>query len=147
MVTDANDTLSVIMRFHQPRRLPLLDEALFSLALQDWPALEIVVAIQNGDDALREQVLALLEAQPWPAPPCAQVLCLAMPEGFDGRSTLLNEGLARARGRYAAFLDDDDYVYQHGYAALIEQFGSAARPWPWAAAAWRECAWKAITGT
>jgi glycosyltransferase involved in cell wall biosynthesis len=111
--------LSVILRFHNPERLVLLDEAIFSLALQDWSAIEIIVVIQNGDHGLQRRVCELIERQPWIGSPRHQVLLASFPPGVDGRSSLLNLGIAAARGRYLAFLDDDDYVYQHGYRVLI----------------------------
>lgn len=111
--------LTVILRFHNPDRLVLLDEAIFSLAIQDWPDIEIIVVIQNGDLELKQKVIALIERQPWIGTPRFQVLLAPIQAGVDGRSTLLNLGMAAARGRYLAFLDDDDYVYQHGYRSLI----------------------------
>lgn len=115
-----NDVLSVVMRFHDPNRLALLEEAVFSLALQFWREIEVVVVIQNGTPATETQVAELIEKQPWIGEPLYQVLSLQFPPGFDGRSNLLNHGIRNAKGRYLAFLDDDDYVYQHGYRALIE---------------------------
>ena len=38
-----NSTLSVIVRFHQRDRLNFLEEALFSLALQNWSDVEPII--------------------------------------------------------------------------------------------------------
>jgi glycosyltransferase involved in cell wall biosynthesis len=119
----ANRTLSVILRCHRQDRLPLLDEALFSLAVQDWPAVEPVIVLQNGTESFKQAVAELIERFPWPDRPSYQILLVEIPPGVDGRSTLLTRGMEAARGRYLAFLDDDDYVYQHGYKLLIEQLG------------------------
>jgi glycosyltransferase involved in cell wall biosynthesis len=120
-------TLSVIIRFHNRERLPFLDEALFSLALQYWRDLEIVVSVQNGTENLVEDIRALLQSQPWAITPQCNIISLAVPEGTDARSALLNRGIAEARGRYLAFLDDDDLIYQHGYTTLIQQLKSSGR--------------------
>lgn len=122
-----NQTLSVIMRFHQTTRLPFLEEAIFSLAIQDWPAIEVVVVLQNGTEELRQKVIDIIKHQPWPELPKYQVLIVPIPENIDGRSTLLNRGIAHGVGRYLAFLDDDDFVYQHGYSTLIRQLIDGGR--------------------
>jgi glycosyltransferase involved in cell wall biosynthesis len=119
---ETNQTLSIIIRFHMPERLPFLDEALFSLAIQAWPDLELVIAVQNGTEELKQAIAEIFDRQPWPSsPPPYAILLVSIPEGMDGRSTLLNRGIDHATGRYLAFLDDDDVVYQHGYSTLIGQ--------------------------
>ncbi len=120
LIESDNSTLSVIIRFHDLNRLALLDEAIFSLALQFWRDVEIVVVLQNGSSDTEAQVAGLIEKQPWLGSPRYQIMSLHFPPGFDGRSNLLNHGIKHAKGRYLAFLDDDDYVYQHGYSDLIE---------------------------
>lgn len=116
-----NARLSVVVRFHNEERLRFLEEAIFSLAIQDWDNLEVIAVLQNGTVELRQKVEAIIENQPWPDSPCYQIITVQVAEGVDGRSALLNQGIKHATGRYLAFLDDDDFVYQHGYATLIEQ--------------------------
>ena len=117
-----NQTLSVIIRFHLPERLPFLEEALFSLAIQAWPDLQLVIAVQNGTEDLKNAIADIFDRQPWPStPPQYMILLVNIPEGMDGRSSLLNRGIDHATGRYLAFLDDDDVVYQHCYSTLIGQ--------------------------
>ena len=124
----SNKTLSVIIRFHRKERLVFLEEAIFSLAIQDWHDLEIVVVLQNGTDELKQTVTDIINRQPWPQEePRYKVLLVPIPAGVDGRSTLMNRGMANADGRYLAFLDDDDFVYQHGYTTLIGQLVSGGR--------------------
>ena len=113
--------LSTIMRFHERERLPFLENAISSLSTQDWPALEVVVMLQNPDEALPREVEQLILRQPWPTPPRFQVVTVEVPAGVDGRSELLNQGLNRATGRFVAFLDDDDIIYPHGYKTLVGQ--------------------------
>lgn len=116
-----NDTLTTIVRFHRKERLMFLEEALFSLAIQSWHDHETVVAIQNGTDELVGAVEEMIKRQPWPDGPRYKVITVEVPPGVDGRSTLLTRGIEQASGRYLAFLDDDDIVYQHGYATLVGQ--------------------------
>ncbi len=117
----SNQTLSIVIRFHLPERLPFLEEALFSLAIQAWSDLELIVAIQNGTEELKHRIAEIFDRQPWRSPPRFRILLVSTPEGMDGRSTLLNRGIEFATGRYLAFLDDDDVVYQLGYSTLIGQ--------------------------
>jgi glycosyltransferase involved in cell wall biosynthesis len=116
-----NDTLSTIMRFHRRERLGFLEEALFSLSIQSWRELEVVIVIQNGDEQIERDIDEIINRQPWPAAPRYKILTINFPPGVDGRSTLLTRGIQEATGRYLAFLDDDDLVYQHGYKTLIQQ--------------------------
>ena len=116
-----NTRLSVVVRFHKEERLPFLDEAVFSLAIQDWDDIEVIIVLQNGSDRLRQAVEGLIHQQPWPGSPQYKIVIVPIAEGVDGRSTLLNEGIKHSTGRFLAFLDDDDYVYHHGYTTLIGQ--------------------------
>jgi glycosyltransferase involved in cell wall biosynthesis len=113
------------MRCHKEERLPFLEEALFSLAIQYWQDIEVVIVLQNGTQEFRRSVFKIINKQPWQGNPQFQVLTVEIPIGIDGRSTLLNHGMQRAIGRYLAFLDDDDVVYQHGYSTLIEQLSDS----------------------
>lgn len=114
-----NKILSVLMRCHDRSRLQFLEESVFSLAIQEWTDLELVVLLQNGTSEWIADVRSIIDHQPWRAAPIVVVESIEFPERFDGRSSLLNHGIARATGRFLAFLDDDDVVYQHGYATLI----------------------------
>ena len=122
-----NTTLSTIIRFHKRERLPFLEEAVFSLAIQHYSDLETVIILQNGTEELKRAVEEIINHQPWPSTPRHQILSISIPQGGDGRSTLLNLGIKHAVGRYLAFLDDDDVVYQHGYEILIGQLVSGGR--------------------
>lgn len=120
-----NEILSVIIRCHKEERLSFLDEALFSLAIQDWQNLEVIVVLQNGTEKFKNRVKNLIEKQPFHQNCTFQIEIVEIPPGVDGRSTLLTHGIKIAKGRYLAFLDDDDVVYQHGYKTLIEQLATS----------------------
>jgi glycosyltransferase involved in cell wall biosynthesis len=116
-----NKTLSVIIRCHKQERLPFLEEAIFSLSIQEWTDLEVVVVIQNGTNDFVQDVREVILHQPWQKDPKIKIHAIEFQPGTDGRSTLLNYGITHSTGRYLAFLDDDDVVYQHGYATLIHK--------------------------
>jgi len=116
-----NKTLSVIIRCHKQERLPFLEEAVFSLAIQEWTDLEVVVVIQNGTNDFVQDVREIILHQPWQKEPKIEIHTIEFQPGIDGRSTLLNYGITHSTGRYLAFLDDDDVVYQHGYTTLIRK--------------------------
>jgi glycosyltransferase involved in cell wall biosynthesis len=116
-----NKTLSVIIRCHKQERLPFLEEAIFSLSIQEWTDLEVVVVIQNGTNDFVRDVQEIILHQPWQKEPKIKIHTIEFQPGTDGRSTLLNYGITHSTGRYLAFLDDDDVVYQHGYTTLIHK--------------------------
>jgi len=123
-----NDTLSTIMRFHRLERLPLLQEALFSLAIQSWRDHETVIMLQNGTEEMKRAIVEMVDRQPWSSLARHKIISVDIAEGVDGRSTLLNRGIEQATGRYLAFLDDDDLIYHHGYATLIQQLKTGGCP-------------------
>ncbi|HMB55943.1 MAG TPA: glycosyltransferase family A protein [Arenimonas sp.] len=120
------DTLSVVVRSASIARLPMLDEALFSLACQHWKKLDVVLALQAPSAEFLAAAQATLARQPWRDGVSHQVLAVPAAPGFDARARLLSEGAKAARGEFLAFLDDDDIVYQRGYERLIARL--RARP-------------------
>lgn len=126
--TAPTQRLSVVMRCHKFSRLHFLEEALFSLAIQDWDDVEPVIVLQNGDEQFVAQVNGVVERQPWRRQPVLyQTISVPVADGVDGRSALLNKGMERATGNYLAFLDDDDVIYQHAYSTLIDQLREGGR--------------------
>ncbi len=143
----AGKTVSVIVRFHDRGKIAFLDHALFSLATQHYPHVQVIVAVQNGDDQLLKIIGTIIEKQPFLVDrtisrvtevannqtssandlPSHVVLSVNVPEGVDGRSVLLNEGLKAAEGRYLAFLDYDDVVYPHAYVVLIGRLNESKK--------------------
>ncbi len=123
-----NEIISVIIRTHKETRLPFLDETLFSLAIQEWKDIELVVVLQNGTKEFEEKVMQLIKKHPFSDKIKIQIHSLSFPNNIDGRSTLLNYGIKCSVGRYISFLDDDDFVYQHGYKTLINQLKDSNCP-------------------
>lgn len=114
------DYLSIIVRTASPRRLQLLDEALFSLCAQRWPRIQVILAVQSPSKQFEAETRRLLERQPWSIETRLTYLPVAVEQGVDGRAVLTTAGCQAARGEYLAFLDDDDVVYPFGYSMLID---------------------------
>lgn len=117
----ADKTLSVVIRTHKIERLSFLDEALFSLAVQNYEDVEIVVLVQNGNAEFINSVKDLFEKMSFSNSIKYFVHSINVPQSTDGRSVLLNKGIEISTGRFLAFLDDDDVVYQNGYTLLIQK--------------------------
>jgi glycosyltransferase involved in cell wall biosynthesis len=118
-------TLSVVVRVGGFVEAAALDETLFSLAIQDWRDLEVVVVLDGGGDRLARAVAVAVEAQPWPAAPRHRLLGRGR-EGEQG--ALMNRAVAEAGGRFLTILDAGGaVVYQHGYAALVGRLSESGR--------------------
>lgn len=118
-------TLSVIVYVSGRETAEALDETFFSLAIQDWRDLELVVVLEEGGDELARAVAAAAVAQPWPADARYK---LVLPGGARGRGALLNRAVAEAEGRFLTVLDAGEVVvYQHGYAALVGRLLGSGR--------------------
>jgi glycosyltransferase involved in cell wall biosynthesis len=102
----AKDLVSVITRTRD--RPELLAEALDSVAAQDYPAIEHVVVNDGGAD-----VRALVER------PRSHVEARYLAPGQVGRCRAGNVGLEAARGRWIAWLDDDDLYYPKHVSTLV----------------------------
>jgi GT2 family glycosyltransferase len=99
-------SISVVVRTRN--RPQLLDEALASLALQDYPNLDVIVVNDGGSpvadvaDRFRGRLaLRAVDLQPG-----------------RGRSPAANVGIAEARGDWLLILDDDDIYLADGVRAL-----------------------------
>lgn len=111
--------LDVLIRLHTTERLTELGRCLFSLVCQDYAPLHVVLVTQRFDEAQLGRVRAFV------APYAGynrlvrlEVVNRADPLPKDARSALLNAGLQACHGRYLAFLDYDDVIYERAYTTL-----------------------------
>jgi hypothetical protein len=112
--------IDVIIRFHNPEKLDDLSYCLLSLYGQAYPEVQPIIVLQGFTGTDRARVEEIVEEFDW-AITGRRPFVHNIPTGVRGdhRSRLLNEGLGRSEGRYVAFLDYDDCVYQCAYEHLI----------------------------
>ncbi len=110
--------LSVVLWAGEPQARPLLDEALFSLACQEYQPLEIVLVTPARDEAARE----LVERYQSIGGYTFQVV------EADAR-TAFSEGTRLARGQYLAFLDAACVVYPDHYVKLVQALRDGSAAW------------------
>jgi glycosyltransferase involved in cell wall biosynthesis len=115
-----NNILSVVVRFYEGENFDLLDQALFSLAGSDYEALDVIVVAENATAIIAAGIEHLLRSQPWSISTSTHLRIVEIGDQ-NCRSTLLNAGIGMATGKYLAFLDYDDTVYQRGYSVLIDK--------------------------
>ena len=91
------------------RRAEVLPRALRSVFCQTHPALETIVVVDGPDDTTVESVASLGNPS---------VRLIVLPEQ-RGHAAAKNVGVEHARGRWVAFLDDDDEWLPHKLARQI----------------------------
>ncbi len=122
-----NMTLSAVVYVTGRESPAALDETFFSLAIQDWHDLEVVVALAEGGEVVR-RVAEAVAAQPWPDAPRYKLVAPKAAGGDGGRGAHLNRAVRESAGRFLTFLDAGDVVvYQHGYAALVGRLVESGR--------------------
>jgi hypothetical protein len=110
--------LSVVLWAGDSRARPLLDEALFSLACQEYQPLELLLVTAPGDEAARE----LLERYQAIGGYTSQLVEAESQAAFS-------EGSRRARGQYVAFLDAACVVYPDHYVKLVQTLREGLAAW------------------
>ena len=98
----------VIPHFNQEQFLP---RAVASVLSGETRGIEIII-VDDGSTNDAEPVLRALEA----TDPCVTVI---RGEKNQGVTTVINIGLAAARGSYVTFLGADDFIMPDAYAALV----------------------------
>ena len=126
---DLDNTIDVIVRFHDPAQIWRLSRCLFSLYGQQHQPIQILLMLQGLDDAGVAAVEACVDAFDWAAPRRRPIVTnVAVPPTGDHRSRLWNAGLDVGRARYLGICDFDDTCYPAGYSYLLHrlQFSGAA---------------------
>ena len=113
--------LDVVVRFHNPARLPELERCLLSLIGQSYRPMAITIVTQRFDPTATATLQSLLDILARLEPDATiDLLNFIEAEPPDARSSLVNMGFAAAQGRYLTLLDYDDTTTPHGYTRLIE---------------------------
>ena len=86
---------------------PELQQALRSIASQDYPNIEIVLVDVAGDDYLDSAAAG------------DRPLKLVTTGAVLSRSQAANAGLKAAQGKYIQFLDDDDWIDPNHVSQLV----------------------------
>jgi glycosyltransferase involved in cell wall biosynthesis len=105
--------VSILLPTHNRRRY--LAEALASAVRQTHGNLEILV-VRDGGEEVADVVRSFDDPR---------VILIDRREN-RGKPFSLNEALARARGKYVAYLDDDDVYYPYHIEVLVEALESRA---------------------
>jgi len=122
-----NSRISVLIRIHCYTDLGLLEEAVASVAVQDYADLEIVLLAQNASEAELQtlhHILRRLFLEQHPGG-SVQIHNLKVDPPKDSRSALLNLGLKTATGAFLAFLDFDDLLKVGAYTSLVQSLGKS----------------------
>ncbi len=126
-----NDYIDVLIRFHDLKGLHRLRRALFSVYCQRYKHVRPVLLLQNMKNWQLHAVEKLVAELDWSSRNVLpKIISCPIEPGMDGRSRLINIGIAATNAQYIALLDYDDMLFPHAYevlvAALRRNFASIA---------------------
>ena len=104
-----SDLVSVIIPTFN--KVAFVAQTISSVLAQDYPAIEILLVDNGSTDGTLEVIKSLQEKSP-----CIQIIQTLKNEGPSGAR---NEGLKRAKGKYAFFLDGDDLFFPNKIAIQV----------------------------
>ncbi|HYG11962.1 MAG TPA: glycosyltransferase [Pyrinomonadaceae bacterium] len=116
--TETSDAQSASVVVPSFNHAPFVERTLRSIFRQTLPPLELVVIDDGSDDDSPRIIERVLRDCP--------VACEFVARGNRGLSATLNEGFARTRGRYFAYLGSDDLWFPGFLRARVEAL--EARP-------------------
>ena len=136
-ITQENNSVSIIVRTSQEKRLPLLKNALLSIVSNDYRPIEIIVVVQSEEENFIQKIQdfsqEFINEQ-------IQINLVVNNTSQDERAKNLNLGINAAKGRYIGFLDDDDIVYQDHISSLIKEITtSESASWAYSQVAMSIC--------
>lgn len=128
-MTREMELVSVVVRTMPGRERECM-RALRGIAANDYASIEILVVHQGASDSVD---VAVLHAAAYSRP----LNIMFNPAENDERARNLNLGWEAARGRYIAFLDDDDDVAPDHYSTMVTALQESGRAWAYARTALR----------
>lgn len=120
------DEITYVVRCHSVETIPQLQDALYSIAGQQFPNARALIAIQDLKANDVSIIRAAADAVSKSSGVCVEVKNFKFEASGDHRGALLNRAFAMLRSRYLAILDYDDLVYPNHAATLIEDLKSDA---------------------
>lgn len=138
--TGGDNTVEIIVRFHDPGQISRLSRCLFSLYGQRHQPIQVLLMLQNLDETGVAAVNACVDAFDWSSPRRRPIITNVVVEtAGDHRAKLWNSGLDTARARYVGFCDFDDVVYSAGYSYLLHRLQSTGAAAAFASAVLVNC--------
>lgn len=110
-IHDNTPLVSIIVR--TVNRPELLQEAIQSIADQEYSPIELII-VNDGSDDFGDIVTAKAKG-------AIKSLQYIKNDGHHGRSEAANIGLAYAKGEYLGFLDDDDFISPEHIVKLVQK--------------------------
>jgi hypothetical protein len=111
--------LSVLVLFDHPFDVTACDEALFSLAIQDWGQLEVLFVMPDCGEGFARDMEQVVRAHPWASTVRLKMVSVLTCVGRHLLANLINAAIPHAVGRYVAFLQHQQLIYHHAYPTLI----------------------------